>query len=115
MTRTGEPRVVRTIEGTPTRGDFRVETLVDGTHMTLLEIELDAGTASALHAHDHESILYVVRGRLRSEAGGTSVELGPGDTCVHEAGVPHLVEALEASVFVEVKSPAQKMDAIFRD
>jgi quercetin dioxygenase-like cupin family protein len=32
--------------------------------------------------------------------------LGPGDVCRHPKGVPHGVEAVEASVVVEIKSPA---------
>lgn len=101
-----EPLAITSIEGAPTRGVFRIKPMLRGEQMTVLEVHLLPGVASRLHAHGHESMLYVVRGRVRTVVGDDVLELGPGDVGCHPAGVPHSVEALEETVFVEVKSPA---------
>jgi quercetin dioxygenase-like cupin family protein len=99
--------VIESIEGVPTRGGaFHIKPLLKGEHMTLLEVHLQPGVASAAHAHDHESLLYVVRGRVKTIVGGEAVVLGPGDVGRHPARVAHSVEALEETLFVEIKSPA---------
>lgn len=101
-----EPLAITSIEGAPTRGVFHIKPMLRGERMTVLEVHLQPGVASGLHAHGHESMLYVVRGRVRTVVGDDVLELGPGDVGCHPAGVPHSVEALEETVFVEVKSPA---------
>lgn len=98
--------VIRSIEGTHSRGDFLIKPLLKGDHMSLLEVHLQPGVASATHAHAHESLIYVVRGRLRTTIGSEIALLGPGDAGRHPANVAHSVEALEETLFVEVKSPA---------
>lgn len=99
--------VIHSIEGVPTKsGAFHIKPLLRGEHMSLLEVHLQPGVASASHAHDHESLLYVVRGKVKTIVGGELVILGPGDVGCHPARVAHSVEALEETVFVEVKSPA---------
>jgi len=97
---------IRSIEGTPTTGDFLIKPLLKGERMAMLEVHLQPGVASAMHVHAHESLLYVVRGRIRTIVGDEVVVLGPGDVGCHPAHVAHSVEALEETVFVEVKSPA---------
>jgi quercetin dioxygenase-like cupin family protein len=80
--------------------------MLRGEQMTVLEVHLECGVASAVHTHGHESMIYVVRGRVRTRVGEQVLELGAGDVGCHPAGVPHSVEALEETLFVEVKSPA---------
>ena len=79
--------------------------------MTLLEVRFSAGATSSLHAHAHESLIYVVKGKLRITVGDESHVLGPGDACRNPTGVSHAVEALDESTFVEVKSPAPPLDS----
>jgi quercetin dioxygenase-like cupin family protein len=99
--------VIQSIEGVPTtRGTFDIKPLLKGEHMSLLEVHLQPGVASASHAHDHESLLYVVRGKVKTIVGGEVVILGPGDVGRHPARVAHSVEALEETLFIEIKSPA---------
>jgi quercetin dioxygenase-like cupin family protein len=104
-----EALVIRSIEGATTRGDFLIKPLLRGEHMSLLEVHLQPGVASELHAHGHESMLYVVKGKLRTMVGGEDLVLGPGDVGCHPRGVPHMVEALEETVFIEIKSPAPEI------
>lgn len=104
-----EPLAITSIEGAPTAGVFRIKPLLRGDHMTVMEVRLQPGVASGLHTHAHESVLYVVSGRLRTQVGDQVVELGAGDAGRHPSGVPHSVEALEETVFVEIKSPAPQL------
>jgi len=109
-----EARVVRFVEGKAVTGEFLVTTLARGEHIVVLEISLPKGVSSPAHAHAHESIIYVIRGRLKTVIDGKASFLGPGDSCVHGRGIEHDVEALEAALFLEIKSPAPNLDDFFR-
>ena len=108
-----ESQPVRTIEGQPNTGTFFVKPLMRGESMALLEIRVRAGAASLFHAHSHESLIYVVSGRLKTIINNETFVLGPGDVCRHPCAVGHRVEALEDSVFVEVKSPPIELRQVF--
>ena len=104
-------QVISNIEGKPMGGIMILRALMTGDSMTLLEVRFGAGAVSPLHIHSHESLIYVVKGKLRVTVGDESHILGPGDACRNPAGVSHAVEALDESTFVEVKSPAPKLDS----
>ena len=105
-----EGRFITTIEGLPVRGDVTVKPLMSGDRMVMLEVHYSAGSASPVHVHRHESLCYVISGRIRGTIEGESVILGPGDACRHPEGVEHSVEALEDALILEIKSPAQPLD-----
>ena len=92
-------------------GDMLVKTLMRGDEMTLLELHYAAGVGAPLHAHTHESIVYVVTGKVKSTVGSSEFIMGPGDACRHPKGVLHGLEALEDAVVVEIKSPAPEPSA----
>ena len=48
-----------------------------------------------LHTHTHESIAYVVKGKVKSTVGAEEFIMGPGDVGRHPAGVLHALEAIE--------------------
>jgi quercetin dioxygenase-like cupin family protein len=104
---------VASIEGRPGTGIFSVKPLMCGQCMALLEVRVASGAASALHTHSHESLIYVVSGKLRTTIGEQIFVLGPGDVCRHPSGVSHVVEALQDTVFVEVKSPPPDLQQVF--
>ena len=109
-----EPIAVRSIEGASVTGDaLQVKPLIAGDAMTLLEIRYAAGSGSPPHVHDHESVVYVVSGRIKTVIGPETHTLGPGDACRHPAGEPHGVEALEDSVIVEIKAPPPQLGELF--
>ena len=108
-----EDHPVTTIEGQPNAGTMFVKPLLGGESMALIEVRLRAGVSSSLHAHGHESLLYVVSGRLKTVVDNETFVLGPGDACRHPVGATHKVEALEDTVFVEVKSPPMDFHRIF--
>src|SRR5207302_8471929 len=94
--------VVKKIEGKPINGDLLVKPLIKGDQMTLLEIHYDPGVGAPLHVHSHESLAYVVKGRVKMTVGKEVYILGPGDVCRHPEGVAHAVEGLEESTVVEI-------------
>ena len=105
---------VKCIEGEPAYGDgLMAKPLIMGEHMTFLEITYIKGAGAPLHVHEHESLVYVVRGRIKTTINGEDYKLEPGDACLHPAGVPHTVEALEDATMVEIKSPAPDIAKFF--
>src|SRR5471032_668883 len=97
--------VVKVVEGKPMYGgDMLVNPLMKGDEMTFLEIHYAAGVGAPLHTHTHESIAYVVKGKVKSTVGSEEFIMGSGDVCRHPKGVLHGLEAIEDSVVVEIKS-----------
>ena len=104
--------LVKAIEGKPMYGgDLLVKPLIKGDEMTLLEIHYTPGVGAPLHVHEHESLAYVVKGKVKMIVGKEVYVLGPGDVCRHPKGMPHGVEAIEESIVVEIKSPAPDIGA----
>jgi quercetin dioxygenase-like cupin family protein len=50
---------------------------------------------------------------VKSTVGTEEFIMGPGDVCRHPKGVLHGLEAIEASIVVEIKSPAPDIAAFF--
>ena len=105
-----DSRAIDTIEGLPLRGDVSMKPLMEGDLMIMLEIRYPTGSGSPMHAHQHESVCYVVEGVVNVVVGEESHTLRAGDACRHPEGVPHSIEAVEAATILEIKSPAQPLD-----
>ena len=106
-TSTAQPNRVSTIEGKSIKGgDLLVKPLMQGEEMTLLEIHYAAGVGTPLHSHTHESIVYVLSGKLKATIEENVFFVRQGDVCRHPKGVMHGLEAIEDSVILECKSPA---------
>jgi len=103
---------IKSVEGGAIAGMLLVKQLISGDEMTLLEIQVEAGVVSPLHAHAHESLVYVVKGKLRAVVGGETFMLCHGDVCRHPREVLHFIEALEQSTFVEIKSPIPDLSRV---
>lgn len=111
FTRRDEAEVTRmtAVEGRPLGGEVQLRTLMVTPSMNFVECTFAAGQASQPHVHaDHESIVYVVSGKVKVTIAGEVFIAGPGDAWYNEPGVLHHIEALEPSVSVEVKSPPIK-------
>ncbi|MFD5096762.1 cupin domain-containing protein [Amycolatopsis thailandensis] len=95
-----------TVEGLPLLGgQGRFRTLATAEGGLAYEIHYPAGVASPVHSHDHDSIVYLISGSLRGTLDGREVTLEAGGTIVHPRGVPHSVEAIVDSQWVEFKTP----------
>lgn len=105
---------VKAIEGQSIYGgELHAKPMMKGDEMVFMEIHYAAGVGAPPHLHSHESIIYVVRGKVKTVVGDEAFILGPGDVCRHPAGVAHGVEAIEDSVMVEVKAPAPELSSFF--
>lgn len=61
-----------------------------GSALTLGRVIIHPGKSNPRHAHDNcEEVLYLLAGHLRHSFGDRAVDMGPGDTLVVPAGVPH--------------------------
>jgi quercetin dioxygenase-like cupin family protein len=109
-----ESKRVESIEGLAVRGRITMKPLISGGEMLLLEAFFEAGAGAPPHRHDHESLCYVIRGRMKTTVRDESWELGPGEACLHPAGVLHTMEAIEDSVVLEIKSPAPEVSGFLR-
>jgi len=69
-------------------------------------LDLNKGYLQPGHAHpDHESLGYVISGRIRMVVDGSEAILEPGDSWRHPKGSLHITEALEDSMALEVHIP----------
>jgi len=83
--------------------------LLVGDDVVMIHAFKGKGMIDPIHQHDdHESVAYLVRGRMRLIIDGHEFIAEPGDAWIHPRGVPHYSEALEDCVQVEVKSPPRK-------
>ena len=104
-----EPRRIAALEGVKLNGYLGVKPMLVGKDMLCIEVHRQAGVTDPVHAHpDHESICYLVKGRVRCVIDGEEFIAEPGDIWIHPAGVPHCHETLEDSVQLEFKSPPRK-------
>ena len=105
--------LVSSIEGKSMQGQLMLKPLLKGEQMTILELHYKPGTKAPLHTHTHESLVYVVSGRVKTWIGDDVFVLGPGDVARHPPGVLHTVEALVESTIIEIKSPPPDISALF--
>jgi quercetin dioxygenase-like cupin family protein len=82
-----------------------VRELLWGNSAVLVEMSAPAGFVAPSHAHEHESLVYVLSGRMRATVEGETHELGPGDCVVHAVEARHLIEAIVETRWIEVKAP----------
>jgi quercetin dioxygenase-like cupin family protein len=103
-------RIIKSVEGKALQGKVSLKPMMVGDEMTLLEIQYAAGAGTPTHVHQHESVVYVVKGKVKMVVGTDEYTLGPGDVCRHPQGVPHSVEGIDESLVVEIKSPTQPLE-----
>ena len=104
---------IKSVEGKAMAGTLLLKPMIQGEQMSLIETRVLAGVAAPPHAHDHESLIYVVHGLIKTVVGDESFVLSPGDACRHPRNVSHCIEALEDSTFVEIKSPAPDLARLY--
>ena len=84
-------------------------TMMVGNDMLLIEITEKAGVRVPSHSHDdHESVVYLIKGRMTLTIGDQTFEAKAGDVWCHPIGVSHTSVTLEDSVAIEIKSPPRK-------
>ena len=99
---------VMAIEGAGV-GNLGIKPLMVGDNVLVMEAHRERGLVDPEHAHDdHESICYLVSGRMRVVIDGKEFIAQPGDVWRHQIGIPHFHETLEDRLQIEIKSPARK-------
>jgi quercetin dioxygenase-like cupin family protein len=82
--------------------------VVNGERLTLAQVYLKKGCKVPLHSHENEQISNVLEGRLRFEVGGEERIVGPGELIVIAPNVPHLAEAIEDTVCLDIFHPIRE-------
>jgi quercetin dioxygenase-like cupin family protein len=75
--------------------------------MMLVEHRMQPGWRGVRHSHPHEQAVYVLSGRLKFAAGDAEFEVHAGQSFVVPGGMEHEASALEASVVLDVFTPAR--------
>jgi quercetin dioxygenase-like cupin family protein len=106
-------RGVRSLDGTASRisepePGLKRQVLSYSATMMLVRHEMCEGWRGAAHKHPHEQIVYVISGRLRITVGSTTFDATAGDDFIVKSNVEHQASALQASVVLDVFSPARE-------
>lgn len=97
------------LEGRASAGHVDLKPLLVGNDMLMVEIFAKAGVRVPEHSHDdHESLVYLVKGRMKLVIGGKAFVVKAGDAWIHPKGVSHWSETLEDCLAIEIKSPPRK-------
>lgn len=76
--------------------------------LMLTEHSLVKGAVLPEHSHPHLQMVFLRSGKLAVEMAGEQMEVTEGDSFVIPSGLPHKVTALEASVALDIFSPARE-------
>jgi quercetin dioxygenase-like cupin family protein len=85
--------------------------LVTGDGMMLAHVYLDKGSIVPKHSHHNEQITYILEGALRFEIGENGEEeiiVRAGEVLHIPSNVPHMAEALEDTLDVDVFTPPRQ-------
>ncbi len=97
--------------------------LITGERMMLAQVYLDKGCIVPRHSHENEQLTYILEGSVRfwiGEDGEEELVVRAGQVLHIPSNVPHMAEALEDTLDVDVFSPPRQdwldgTDTYFRD
>jgi len=97
------------VEGVKPKGTVEIRRLMVGEEILMLHVFREKGLVDPVHKHmDHETVAYLIKGRLRLVIGGKEFIAEAGTSWIHPRGVEHFSEALEDCEQLEIKSPPKK-------
>ncbi|MGO4394272.1 cupin domain-containing protein [Variovorax sp. M-6] len=97
------------VEGVKPKGRVEVRRMMVGEDILMLHVFREKGLIDPVHKHmDHETVAYLIKGRLRLVIGDKEFIAEPGTSWIHPRGVEHYSEALEDCEQLEIKSPPKK-------
>jgi quercetin dioxygenase-like cupin family protein len=103
------PERLAAVEGVRPKGRVEVRRAMVGHDILMLHVFREKGLVDPVHKHDdHETVAYLIKGKLRLVIGGKEFIAGPGASWIHPRGVEHFSEALEDCEQLEIKSPPKK-------
>ena len=103
------PERLSAVEGIKPKGKVEVRRVMVGNEILMLHVLREKGLIDPVHKHmDHETVAYLIKGRLRLVIGGEEFIAEAGTSWIHPRGVEHFSEALEDCEQLEIKSPPRK-------
>lgn len=78
--------------------------LITGEHIEIGLLRYKAGEGAHEHAHPHEQITIILKGKSRVTIAGEVFIVGEGEAVHFPPNVPHRVEILEDSEVISAKS-----------
>jgi quercetin dioxygenase-like cupin family protein len=104
-----EAEKIKSVEGVIEEGLLTIKPMIVGKNILVLEVFRGKGLKDPIHKHeDHESVGYLIKGKLKLVIGGQEFIAEPGSTWIHPINVEHYSEALEDCLQIEIKSPPRK-------
>jgi quercetin dioxygenase-like cupin family protein len=85
--------------------------VVTGERMMLAHVYLAKGSIVPRHSHENEQLTYILEGALKfsiGPEGSEQIVVRAGEVLVIPANVPHMAEALEDTLDVDVFSPPRQ-------
>jgi quercetin dioxygenase-like cupin family protein len=82
--------------------------VVHGANLTIARLELQKYAVVPEHSHPNEQMCTVERGALKFVSGGREQIVRAGESLIIPPNEPHLVEALEDSIAVDVFAPVRE-------
>ena len=84
------------------------------TGVSVVDLELPAGTSSIVHAHDEDESIRVLEGRVLFDVDGEMLVAEPGQTVVLPKGVPHSYEvaSVRDARWLSISSPGRFEDFV---
>ena len=85
--------------------------LITGERMMLAHVYLKKGCIVPKHSHENEQITYILEGALHfriGDDGAEEVTVRAGEVLVIPSNVPHMAEALEDTLDVDIFSPPRQ-------
>jgi len=79
-----------------------------GESLTLARLEARQGSVTRPHCHDHEEVIFLLKGSWRFQLPTGAVTLMPNQVLTIPRGVEHSSEVLEDVVAIDVCTPQRK-------
>jgi quercetin dioxygenase-like cupin family protein len=91
--------------------DMLERRLITGDRMMLAHVYLKKGCIVPKHAHENEQLTYILEGALKFKIGDDGAEeivVSAGEVLLIPSNIPHMAEALEETLDVDVFSPPRQ-------
>jgi quercetin dioxygenase-like cupin family protein len=91
--------------------DMLERRLITGDRMMLAHVYLKKGCIVPKHSHENEQLTYILEGALKfkiGEDGAQEIVVSAGEVLLIPSNVPHMAEALEETLDVDVFSPPRQ-------
>ena len=85
--------------------------LITGNRMMLAHVYLKKGCVVPKHSHENEQLTYILEGALRFRIGADEAQevlVSAGEVLHIPSNVPHMAEALEDTLDVDIFSPPRE-------